>query len=124
LLTDANNNSISLTYDGSGNPVTLTDTSGRTVTLTYDGYGSIGSMSDSTGTIATYGHWFWGILTGVTYPDGSQFNFAITLAGNSIMQLVGNQSRRRKTSRVVAERCEYLLCGTQVLGPGPFEFPL
>jgi len=84
-LTDPNNNSISLTYDGSGKPVTLTDTSGRTVTLVYDGAGLIGSMSDSLGTIATYTHSFWGRLTQVAYPDGSQFNFSDAFNGSSFL---------------------------------------
>jgi RHS repeat-associated protein len=84
-FTDPNNNSISLSYDGSGHPVTITDAAGRTVTLTYDSEGKIGSMSDSTGTIATYTHWIFGILTNVTYADGSQFNFNQTFIVNYIL---------------------------------------
>ena len=83
-LTDRNNNAITLSYTN-GVPTTITDATGRTVTLTYDGSGSIQSLSDSTGTIATYTHWFWGILNGVTYADGSQFNFATTFIGNTVL---------------------------------------
>jgi RHS repeat-associated protein len=84
-FTDPNNNSISLSYDGNGRPVTITDAAGRTVTLAYDSEGKIGSMSDSTGTIATYTHWIFGILTNVTYADGSQFNFNQTFIVNYIL---------------------------------------
>lgn len=66
---------MSLTYTD-GKPTAITDAAGRMVTISYDGGGYIGSLSDSTGTIATYTHWFWGILTNVAYPDGSQFTFA------------------------------------------------
>lgn len=77
-FTDSNNNTITLSYDGSVRPVTITDAAGRTVTLAYNSEGKVGSMSDSTGTIATYTHSFWGRLAQVAYPDGSQFNFSDT----------------------------------------------
>ena len=83
-LVDRNNNAITLSYTN-GVPTTITDAAGRTVTLAYDGYGAIESLSDSTGTIATYTHWFWGILSGVAYADGSQFNFATIFVGNNIV---------------------------------------
>jgi RHS repeat-associated protein len=83
-LADRNNNAITLSYTN-GVPTTITDAAGRTVTLTYDGYGAIESLSDSTGNIATYTHWFWGILSGVAYADGSQFNFATIFVGNNIV---------------------------------------
>jgi RHS repeat-associated protein len=83
-LTDPNNNTITLSYTN-GVPTTITDPGGRTVTIAYDGSGSIQSLCDSTGTIATYTHWFWGILSGVTYADGSQFNFSTTFMGNNIL---------------------------------------
>ncbi len=83
-LTDRNNNTITLTLNGNGKPVTITDASQRTINITYDSYDRIGLLSDSLGTIATYTHGFWGRLTRVTYPDGSQFNFTDQFIGNSI----------------------------------------
>jgi RHS repeat-associated protein len=83
-LTDRNNNTTSLTLNGSGNPTAITDPGGRVITLSYDGYGLIGSISDSAGTIATYTHGFWGRLTNVTYADGSLYNFTDTFSGNNI----------------------------------------
>ncbi|HJX92523.1 MAG TPA: RHS repeat-associated core domain-containing protein [Pyrinomonadaceae bacterium] len=91
---DRNNNTVSLTYTA-GQPTAITDAAGRTVTIAYDGSGSIGSLSDSAGTIATYTHWFWGILTNVAYPDGSQFTFSGSFDGNyfllsSVNDALGN----------------------------------
>lgn len=81
---DPNGNTVTLSYTN-GFPTTITDAVGRTVTIANDGSGAIASISDNTGTIATYTHWFWGILNGVTYADGSQFNFSTGFVGNYIV---------------------------------------
>lgn len=72
-LTDRNQNTVTLTYDGNGLLTGITDAAGRTLTLTYVS-NIVSSVSDSQGTIATYTNW-WGRLETVRYPDGSGYNF-------------------------------------------------
>jgi len=72
-LTDRNQNTATITYDGNGLLTGITDASGRTLTFTYVS-NIVSNVSDSQGTIATYTSW-WSRLETVRYPDGSGFNF-------------------------------------------------
>jgi RHS repeat-associated protein len=54
-VTDRNGNTISLTYDGSGNLTRITDPGGRYISLSYS-LGRISSASDSAGRSVSYGY--------------------------------------------------------------------
>jgi len=76
-ITDRNNNTTTITYDNSYRISQVQDAAGRIVTFTYADPTSVllaTSAQDSTGTIATYTYQS-GLLSNVTYPDGSQFVF-------------------------------------------------
>jgi len=76
-ITDRNNNTTTITYDNFYRISQVQDAGGRIVTFTYADPTSVllaTSAQDATGTIATYTYES-GLLSNVTYPDGSQFNF-------------------------------------------------
>lgn len=69
-ITDKNDNTISLAYDGSGRLASLTDTQGRVTTVTYDTAGRIDKITSPAGRIADYGYSAAGDLTSYLDPAG------------------------------------------------------
>jgi RHS repeat-associated protein len=79
-LKDRNGNQTTVNYDGYGAITGVTDAASRTMSFTLNAYGRVTSVSDSTGTIADYEYTSSSspYLKTVTYPDGSEYNFAYT----------------------------------------------
>src|SRR5690606_24995432 len=78
----ANGNETSLTYNGSGDLITITDPCGRVLTVAPHLDGQIAQLSDSAGVIANYEYNVSPLtLKTVTYPDGSKYKFEYTTRG-------------------------------------------
>lgn len=93
-LLDRNNNTTTLTYDTSNRITQVKDAANRTVTFNYGNPSFpnlVTTAQDATGTIATYTY-LSSLLSNVTYPDGSQFNFTYG-TNNLILSVTDAQSR-------------------------------
>lgn len=127
-LTDRNGNTTTLTYDTSYRLTQVKDAANRTVTFNYANSSFpnlVTTAQDSTGTIATYTY-LSGLLSNVTYPDGSQFNFAydsnnlilgVTDAQNKVIESHTYDSNRRgltssRANGVEAVSVSYPAAGT------------
>ena len=87
--TDANGNSISLTYDANNRLIATTDRLGNTASRTYDGAGNLTSITDALRnttsflyTAQTQGPFTFCNLTGVDFPDGATWRLSYDNAGN------------------------------------------
>src|ERR1051326_7203002 len=79
-IIDRNGNTISISIDSahSNRIATVTDAAGRVLTFHYANSSFprlCTSVTDSGGTVASYTYDTSGLLTQVTYPDSSEFNF-------------------------------------------------
>lgn len=62
---------VAMTFDASGNLLTLTDGGGNTTTYTYDSAGNVASRTDADGRINSYTYTSNGTLAGITTAAGS-----------------------------------------------------
>ena len=96
FIQDKNGNIVQLSYDGSGNPVTVTASGGRTFSLAYDTTGRITTVSDPMGRLETFSYDGADNLATATDPLGGVTAYAydanhrvtqITLPnGNTLLQ--------------------------------------
>ena len=94
-LSDRNNNTTTLAYEGNGFLASVTDPFSRVMTLTTNANGQVSSIGDSEGVIASYTYGAGNELLSVTYADNSKFtftygNFAGNLRLTSVTDALGN----------------------------------